>query len=169
MADITVRRLSADEWATYKDVRLRALQESPDAFVADYDSEAAEPDTFWQDRMERSTRYLAEIDRDTVGVVSVRPSDDIIEHSAELFGLWVTPKMRGEGVAARLVITASDDVSAEGLRQLVYWVSTDNGRAVAFASSFGFRPTEYRRPVRVKGEVEDEEEIAMTLPLNTHS
>ena len=52
-----------------------------------------------------------------------------------------------------------------GKRQLHYWVGTDNGRAVAFASGFGFRPTAERRPMRVVSEDDGEEELAMTLPL----
>ena len=40
-----------------------------------------------------------------------------------------------------------------------------HGRAVAFASSFGFRPTGRRRPMRVTNGADDEEEIAMVLSL----
>jgi len=36
---------------------------------------------------------------------------------------------------------------------------------VAFASSFGFRTTDYRRPMRVVSEEEGAEEMAMVLPL----
>ena len=32
---IEVRTLAEDEWATYREVRLRALKESPEAFAAD--------------------------------------------------------------------------------------------------------------------------------------
>ena len=55
--------------------------------------------------------------------------------------------------------------AADGRSHLAYWVGTDNGRAVAFASGFGFRPTDTRRPMRVAGEEDGEEEIAMVLPL----
>jgi ribosomal protein S18 acetylase RimI-like enzyme len=41
-------------------------------------------------------------------------------------------------------------------------VSTDNGRAVGFYSSYGFRPAEERRPMTNDDTIE---EIAMTLPL----
>ena len=71
MSEITVRALSEDEWETYREVRLAALEESPDAFVASHDDEAAEPEQFWRDRMERSHRLLAEADGDKVGVVSI--------------------------------------------------------------------------------------------------
>jgi hypothetical protein len=71
MSEITVRALSEDEWETYREVRLAALEESPDAFVASHEAEAAEPEQFWRDRMDRSHRLLAESDGDKVGVVSI--------------------------------------------------------------------------------------------------
>ena len=72
------------------------------------------------------------------------------------------PASTQRSTAARIVVTlspcslegacAAARVGREvGLKQLVYWVGTDNGRAVAFASSFGFRPTDDRRPMRIRG------------------
>ena len=42
MSDITVRPLGVDDWEQYRSVRLVALQESPEAFVASHDEESAE-------------------------------------------------------------------------------------------------------------------------------
>lgn len=164
MADITVRRLGANEWEEYKGVRLRGLQESPDAFVAAYETEVMYDDQLWRDRMLRSERLVAEVNGEAVGVVSVRHATELFDNAAELFGLWVTPSLRGTGVAARLVVAASQEATQMGHRQLVYWVGTDNGRAVAFASSYGFRPTEHRRPLEAPGD-ENEQELAMVLAL----
>lgn len=166
MSEITVRVLGGDDWESYKQCRLRALQESPEAFVASYATEAAYDDVLWQERMSRSRRLLAEKDGKPVGIVSVRGSEDLFEGAAEVFGLWVPVELRGRGVAARLVEAAADAAAGHGHGQLVYWVGTDNGRGVAFASSYGFRPTEYRRPMRVKGSADDgDEELAMVLAL----
>jgi GNAT superfamily N-acetyltransferase len=163
MSDITVRTLELDEWDQYRSMRLRALQESPEAFVATHDDEAAEPEEFWRARMERSDRLLAERDGEALGIASVGPGDN--GNSAQLFGLWVRPEARGSGVAAALVHAGARVAAERGKGQLLYWVGTDNGRAVAFASSFGFRPTGNRRPMRVVSEDDGEEEIAFTLAL----
>jgi hypothetical protein len=63
------------------------------------------------------------------------------------------------------VRSASEQAADDGYERIAYWVGTDNGRAVAFASSFGFRPTGRRRPMRVSHGNDDEEEIAMVLSL----
>ena len=59
----------------------------------------------------------------------------------------------------------AQSAAGSGKSHLYYWVGTENGRAVAFASGFGFRPTDLRRPVRVESEEDGEEEIAMVLSL----
>ncbi len=41
MTDITVRSLGEDDWQDYRSVRLAALRESPEAFVATVDEEEA--------------------------------------------------------------------------------------------------------------------------------
>ena len=166
MSDITVRPLGADDWERYRSVRLTALQESPDAFVASLEDESAEPEEFWRARMERSTRLLAERAGEPVGIASVGPAEEDEPDTAQLFGLWVSPEARGTGVATALVRAGARAAAASGKRQLHYWVGTDNGRAVAFASGFGFRPTAERRPMRVVSEADGEEELAMTLPLS---
>lgn len=165
MSDITVRPLGVEDWEQYRSVRLTALQESPEAFVATHEREAAEPEEFWRARMTRSTRLLAERDGEPLGIASVGEVDEDQPEAAQLFGLWVRPEARGSGVATELVRAGAKVAAEAGKAQLLYWVGTDNGRAVAFASGFGFRPTAERRPMRVVSEDDGEEELAMTLPL----
>lgn len=166
MSEISVRALGEEQWQEYRAIRLDALAESPEAFTADHDDEAGYDEGFWRARMRRSRRILAETDGVPVGVVSVGDVE-ADKNLAELFGLWVRPDCRGTGVAWRLVQAGADQARADERTHLNYWVSTDNGRAVAFASSFGFRPTEHRRPMRVQraDNDDDDTEIAMILAL----
>ncbi|MEO6412473.1 MAG: GNAT family N-acetyltransferase [Pedococcus sp.] len=167
MSDITVRVLGEDEWEQYRSVRLSALEESPEAFVASADEERAFEEDLWRKRMRRSQRLIAEQEGAPVGVASIgqarQDGEKDNEKVAELFGLWVAPAARGTGVASQLVQAGADAARQQGRSHLAYWVGADNGRAVAFASGFGFRPTDSRRPMRVKGE--DDDEVAMVLPL----
>ena len=71
MSDITVRALGEDEWEQYRSVRLNALEESPEAFVATVDEERAYDEDFWRTRMRRSQRLVAEQEGEPVGVASV--------------------------------------------------------------------------------------------------
>lgn len=164
MSEYTIRALGSDEWQTYRDVRLSALEESPDAFAASVAQEKQYDEDFWRARVQRSRRMVAQDEADeVVGVVSVGDRSTADERLGELFGLWVKPALRGQGVAWKLVQAGVDQAKEEHYKAILYWVGTDNGRAVAFASSFGFRPTDSRRPM--KGATDDDEEMAMIYSL----
>ena len=163
MTDFAIRTLAEDDWADYRRARLAALEESPEAFVATAADAAQMPEVEWHDRLRRSTRLLAESGEEPVGVVSVATGAGDEGTQADLFGLWVAPAARGTGVATELVRSAATAAREQGMSHLSYWVGTDNGRAVAFASGFGFRPTDERRPTRLQGE--ETVEIQMVLPL----
>ena len=148
MSDVTVRALGPEDWQAYRDLRLRALAEAPTAFTNTVEQEQGFDEALWRARMTRSNRLVGS-------------SDD-----AELFGMWVVPSSRGAGVAWRLMEAATEHARAQGRRALQAWVSTDNGRAVAFFSSYGFRPSDQRRPMTTDASVQ---ELAMVLPLGDDS
>src|SRR5574337_595619 len=90
MSELTVRALTEDDWEAYRAVRLEALRESPEAFVATFEEESALDESVWRERMNRSTRLLAEQDGKPVGIASVgrAETDNGDEPAAEIFGLW---------------------------------------------------------------------------------
>jgi len=165
MSEINVRALGEDDWQVYRDIRLTALQEAPEAFVATRAQEEALDEQVWRERVRRSRRLVAESEGSPLGVVSLGQAEESDAGTGELFGLWVAPAARGTGVAWKLVEAGADQARKDGRSRLSYWVGTDNGRAVAFASSFGFRPGTNRRPMRVTSEADGSEEMAMVLPL----
>ncbi len=171
MTDVTVRALSEDDWEAFRSIRLAALTDAPDAFAASMDDEQGYDEGFWRLRLRRSVRLVAESESDPpsdvthqLGVVSLGQGKDEEGRVAEIFGLWVAPEARGTGVATKLVEASAARARQDGRTHVAYWVGTDNGRAVAFASGIGFRPTDFRRSMRVASD-DSEEEIAMVLPL----
>lgn len=165
MADINTRALDEDDWQHYRRLRLAGLKESPDAFVATYSEESLRDEPYWRDQMRRAHRLVAERDGEPVGIVSLGRHDDD-PRSGEVFGLWVTPSTRNSRVAWQLVAAAAKQASRDGLDKLYFWVGTENGPAVAFASSFGFRPTYKRRPAHATHDVGGNVETAMVLSLS---
>jgi GNAT superfamily N-acetyltransferase len=163
MTEITVRVLDESEWPLYRDVRLRALAESPGSFAATLAEEADRDEQFWRDQISRSQRLLAERGTEPQGIASLGPYEEE-PSAAEVFGLYVIPEARRTGVAWRLVEAAAALATQQAYVRLYYWVGTDNGRAVGFANNFGFRITDYRRPTRTS-DGEPGEEVAMVLSL----
>ena len=166
MSDITVRPLGADDWEQLPHRAARGARRSPPTPSSPRTTRRppnprSSGARGWNARPGCSPSATAE----PVGIASVGAADDDQPEAAQLFGLWVSPEARGTGVATELVRAGAPAAATAGKRQLLYWVGTDNGRAVAFASGFGFRPTAQRRPMRVVSEDDGEEELAMTLPL----
>jgi ribosomal protein S18 acetylase RimI-like enzyme len=160
MSDLSVRVLTGDDWPVFRQIRLAALQDAPEAFASSYEEEKDYDEEFWRLRLGRSSRLLACLDDEPVGIVSVGQAQE--SDVAELFGMWVVPSQRGRGVAWQLTEAAAEHARQLGRRALKLWVSTDNGRAVAFFSSYGFRPGNERRPMTNDPETD---EVAMVVPL----
>ncbi len=107
---------------------------------------------------------MAEREGTTAGLVGLGIHDKDPQ-DGEIFGLWVPPQARRSRVGWGLVRAAAEEAVAEGRRRLYFWVGSDNGPAVAFASAFGFRPTSERRLARAANEGNGAGEVAMVLPL----
>lgn len=165
MTTITVRALHEEDWRDYKAVRLAALKDSPQSFQSTYEEEERHDEQQWRACMTRAQRLLAEDEEEhRLGVVSVGLSNSE-EEAAEVFGLWVAPEARKGGVAWLLVEAAAAEARNEDRTHLYYWVGNDNGRAIGFASNFGFRPTSRRRQPRVSNDQFGDSEIALVLSL----
>jgi hypothetical protein len=77
---------------------------------------------------------------------------------------WNDPSVRSTGVAGRLVDTAATPAAGASTRKIYYWVSAENGRAVGFATGFGFRVTS-QTPAITGDPTLGDTEIALVLPL----
>jgi ribosomal protein S18 acetylase RimI-like enzyme len=164
MSDTSVRVLQEGDWHAYREVRLAALRESPEAFLATYAEEAKRPDQYWRNCVVQAHRLLAVRDGEPVGVASVGMIEGAPQ-SADFHDLWVTPDARNTGVASRLVQIAADQAIQGGCTKLYYWASTENGRAIGFAINAGFRLTSERRTTPIKNSEFGDQEIALVLSL----
>lgn len=147
--DDEVRRIRPDEWQQYRDLRLEALQDSPLAFVEQYDDSSTKGDRFWQDRVARgaagqaSSIFVAVRAGRLVGKAGCFLEAEVTECvSAQVGGVYVTPRARGQGVAdtlmAEVLRWAREEAGAATVR---LFVMATNNRATAFYRRIGFVPT----------------------------
>jgi ribosomal protein S18 acetylase RimI-like enzyme len=106
---VQVRRVLADDWARLRDVRLRALAASPEAFGSTLAREQLYSDEQWRVWQRSAAWFMAFDGERPVGLVGGR--HDPVEWL--LIAMWVAPEARGQGVGGRLV----DAVVAEAVRQ----------------------------------------------------
>ena len=146
---MSVRQLRPDEWQTARDVRLRALQESPDAFASSYAEEIERPDSWWEEGARKLAWFVAEDGKNVVGVAAGMPVD---EH-CEVISMWLDPEHRGRGAADDLVAAVAAWAGARGATGLCLAVAADNDRARRFYERAGFVATQAGEALRSRPSV----------------
>lgn len=145
-----IRSVRPDEWRELRDIRLRALADAPDAFGATLADEDADPDEAWQRRANRPDGTMIVAVDDTgrfIGVGSGGPAPDTRDFAA-IFGMWVAPASRGQGIGAGIIRQIADWARGAGYEAIGLGVTIDNGPAIALYERLGFRDTGLRYPLR---------------------
>jgi ribosomal protein S18 acetylase RimI-like enzyme len=141
---VTIRRLEPADAAAYRALRLRGLDEHPDAFTSSVEAEAAKPLSVTEDRLAPTSRdvvYGAFVHGALAGVVGIaREARAKNRHKAVVFGMYVAPDFGRRGVARALVRHLIGTAKEEaGLEQLMLTVTHSNESARSLYESEGFR------------------------------
>lgn len=137
-----IRRLTPDDAAAHRDLRLRGFREHPEAFTTSHEELAAEPLAATVQRLARADfRAWGAFEKGVLcGQVAMeRETRMKVRHKAHLVGMFVAPGHGGRGLGEQLVRTALDDARAQGVYLVVLTVTQGNARAVALYERCGFR------------------------------
>ncbi|KAK0758747.1 hypothetical protein N5P37_008230 [Trichoderma harzianum] len=128
-----IRTLSADDWESWKAVRLRALANAPDAFGSGLNDWVNAPESQWRSRL--SIRNAIDLvayridetagDR-AVGMATGIPTGN---GGAEIISMWVDPGFRGRGLASSLIGSIASWAVQSGFIELRLAVRPDNAIA----------------------------------------
>lgn len=145
---ITVRQLGEDDAAAYRELRLRLLQDSPDAYGSTYENEVVRPVEHTagrlrelQDEAEGFTLgAFTDDDPALVGMVTLRRGDGPkLRHQATIFAMGVAPEMRGRRIGHALMDTLLARArTIPGLEQIYLTVVIPNDAARRLYRSCGF-------------------------------
>lgn len=144
---VTITRARPADVDRYRNLRLRALADSPSAFATTLEEAEQFPDEVWRTRVDGaaagpdSTLYLAS-DGDGADVGLVAAVRNTVESStAELISMWVAPDARRSGAGADLVRRVIDWASESGYRNVELWVVRGNDSAERLYRKLGFVET----------------------------
>lgn len=143
--NIALRPLSAVDAMVLKNVRLRALQESPTAFGSTYAKESQLTDPDWEKRARewnsgRSACFIA-MDADVAcGIAAAFPDHDDATR-VWLASMWVAPKHRRRDIGRQLVEAILERAGAAGYRTMLLNVTSNNEAAMNFYQRLGFSMT----------------------------
>jgi ribosomal protein S18 acetylase RimI-like enzyme len=159
---MSTRVLSGDDWGQLRDLRLRALKESPNAFLATYEEQANWTDHDWRQEVSRGDWLVRVVVGRPVALLGATPEADISESERYLSYLWVAPSDRRRGVARELVLAMLARLRAAGVRRAWLWVLGENAAARLLYERLGFVSTGERQPL-VKDPSRFEERMTLSL------
>jgi ribosomal protein S18 acetylase RimI-like enzyme len=152
-ARVAVREFQADEWPVFRDLRLRALADSPDSFARTLAEEENRTDAEWSKLLIASAASPARIslraerDQRAVGLAHGRIAPEA-PAVAQLYAMWVEPAARRRGVGRGLVDAVAVWARSAGARCLILRVTEGNTPAVRLYEHAGFLPTSERARLR---------------------
>ena len=143
-SDLAIRRLTPDDAAVYRALRLRGLQEHPDAFTSSYADDSETPLVTTERRLGPDSPdwvFGAFVANELAGVAGLsREPRAKNRHKGWVFGMYVAPEHGRRGIGAalleRIIWTAQ---SLPGLEQLALTVTDTNVAACALYEKLGFR------------------------------
>lgn len=150
----SIRSIQPDEWRTYRAVRLRALQDAPDAFGSTYAAEVDRPDELWSSRIAAAAgssgqdKALFAIKGGEVCGLAWCKVSATEQGFADLFQMWVEPESRGVGMGSALLREAIEFVRSAGVSTLRLGVAVAESPAMHLYQSFGFVPVGAVGPIR---------------------
>ena len=149
---IKLEQIGPTNAPVFKNIRLRALQDSPAAFSSTYAEESKLTDADWLKRASQwssahSVAYLAMDAGNAVGIAAgVRDRND--PQRANLMSMWVAPAHRRRGIGRMLVDAVAAWARAQDMLYLCLMVTSNNDHAMRFYQSLGFALTGRNEPYR---------------------
>src|SRR5450830_498608 len=138
-----IRRLSPTDAKLFQDLRLSALQETPSAFGSSYEEEMGLPITAIEGRLvEKTDRGIwgAFEGDELIGMLGLaRENMRKLSHKTILWGMYVSPTVRGGGVGRALLWQVLDFArTVPGVVQVNLSVNASNHAAIKLYESEGF-------------------------------
>ena len=143
-----IRALNEADWPVVRDLRLRALKDSPDSYRPTLEEAIAEPESYWRawaaGRPGAFQAFAAFEGDHPVGLVSGGRREDGAGH---LGAVWADPATRGQGLGRALVETICQFLESAGCTRIELDV-TEGNPAEHLYRSLGFTRTGASHPLR---------------------
>lgn len=162
--------LPVEEWQAYRDLRLRALREDPQAFSSTYAAAVESAEAAWKKRLEEARQgergwllFAREHSR-LVGMIGAYIEDNATD-TVTIVSVYVPREERGRGISVRLMESILGKLSRKpALKTAKLAVNKDQVAALSLYRKFGFRETG-SEPLRMgDGSLAEEVTMQRRLP-----
>ncbi|MEK3724771.1 GNAT family N-acetyltransferase [Paenibacillus sp. FSL H8-0034] len=173
---MNIRYLGPTDADIYRQLRLRSLQENPEAFLTTYDIQQAKPLEAFQQNLQRTAMNFTlgcfTEAQELAGIVTfVRESNPKITHKGTIYAMYVCPEFRGQRIGYALLTELIEQAKqCPGLEQINLTVVSTNHAAKKLYESVGF--TTYgteRNAMKSHGQYSDDDLMVIRLyPTNSN-
>jgi GNAT superfamily N-acetyltransferase len=136
---VRYEQLGPHDGARLRSIRLRALQDAPDAFGATYEQASAYADDAWAKQVTELPTFVAVDNERDVAMVRCA-LDRHRPDTAFLISMWVAPEVRRRHVGGTLVDLVVAWARSNGVSRLLLDVADLNLPAVTLYAAKGFEP-----------------------------
>ena len=135
---ITCVELHADEWARLRDIRLKALIDSPHAFGGTYENEKLFDEARWRLDFDKQAFIVASVDGIDAAMMYVENLEGDFGATCWIGGCWSDPDFRGVGLMKTMFAYVDKHAPTRDwlIQGLGVW--TDNDLAIAAYEKLGF-------------------------------
>ena len=151
---VRVGLLGEDDWAVFREIRLRSLLDSPDAFGSTYGEESSQTERAWRDWAAGRWRggvaavFAGRAEDGTAVGTATGAEYDAEPGLGHVYAMWVAPDARTAGVGRALLDAVETWAHGRACRRLTLRVTESNAAARAFYDACGFIESEGRSPLR---------------------
>jgi len=101
-----IKLLTQNEWQSWKNIRLEALKNMPEAFGSSFEEESNLLDNDFQETLNKNNVFGAFHNDELIGCAAFRCLNSVkTRHRGILWGMYIKPEYRGVGVADNLLKT----------------------------------------------------------------
>ncbi len=139
---MNIHPLDASHAEAYRQLRLEALEQYPEAFASSYEEEQAWPIERFSNRLNTSDKFTlgAWLDQTLIGSVTLIPEQRTkLKHRANIVAMYVRPEHRSSGIGRQLMQQAIELARELGhIEQIYLSVMAHNEPAKRLYMALGF-------------------------------
>ena len=132
---VSIKAVTSEDWQLLKELRLKAIADSPGAFGDSVEMVSSKSDVYWKNGIASSDVFVAEENETWIGMIVFKQDDDGVW---SVKSLWVDPDYRNQGIGKLLIEEALTSAKNKGIKLIELGVSVKSDSAIDLYTSLGF-------------------------------
>ena len=144
---LDIRILTPAKWTALRDIRLKALRESPQAFLSTHEKEASWDKDQWLAEFRRGDWSIGFVTGQAVSLLGATRTPDMAHHECYLEYVWVSPGHRKTGLAQDMLAFTLDRLRDAGVQTAYLYILDGNDAARRLYEKIGFSSAHEPEPL----------------------